>query len=213
MMLVLALGATANASTLWYNGDADGISSYVNQFDSNSRQILLNDFNVTGPGWTIQSVWSNNIWTNGAPSSTDATWQIRANMPTGTLIASGDSPATLTPTGFSPFGFTEYQVLVTGLNVALSPGTYWLAVYPDNSNGGEVGNDTTSGANAVGTPGGNNGNLFFTSDDANFFGAPLDTSAGVGGVVGISAPEPSSLVLLAAASTLLIGYRKRAGRE
>ena len=56
------------------------------------------------------------------------------------------------------------MVQVSGLSVFLSPGTYWLAVWPDDTNGGFAGNDTTIGANAVGTPSGNNGNLYYTNE-------------------------------------------------
>jgi hypothetical protein len=184
-------------NTLWYNGDANGNNAAVNQDNSVYDQTIYNDFNVTGAGWNVQSVWSNDIFVSGPPASTTATWQIRSNMPTGTLVAGGDAAATLTPTGFTVGGHIEYMVEVSGLNVLLAPGTYWLAVYADKTNGGMEYNDITSGANAVGTPPGNNGNLYASVDhNSTFFAAtdPLDTSAGVAGVAAV--PEVSSLTLL-----------------
>jgi hypothetical protein len=211
--LVLLLGGAvqAKAGTLWYNGDADGAVSYINQNNSSFQQILYNDFNVTGSGWVINSVWSNNIFTAGPPASTTAAWEIRMNMPTGTLVASGDALATLTPTGFTVFGSTEYQVLVSGLNVSLAPGTYWLAVYPDDTNGGFAGNDTTSGANAIGTPPGNNGNLYASFDGGATFGGPfpIDTSAGVAGFAGSAVPEPATITLLGVGIAAMFAYRLR----
>src|SRR4029077_10651237 len=81
------------------------------------------------------------------------------------LIASG---MTVTPvvtlTGRSGFGFTEFMVEVTGLNVHLAQGTYWLNVTPvDSLDGGRAFDSTTSGANCIGTPCGDNDDAFLDS--------------------------------------------------
>jgi hypothetical protein len=184
--LVSAVPVRAD-TVLWYNGDADGANSYTNQDNGQAQQVIYSQFNTLG-GWLVTRVWSNDIFSNGPPASTTASWEIRANMPTGALIASGDSPATLTPTGFTVNGLPEYTVQVSGLNVALTPGTYWLAVYPDNTNGGIASNDTTSGANAIGTPPGNGDTYLWkgsghpTPPGPSFSDANFNTSAGVGGL-------------------------------
>jgi hypothetical protein len=206
----------SRADTLWYNGDFDGVNSYINQNNAQFDQVLYNQFNVPAGGWVIGGVFSNDIFINGPPASTTATWEIRSGMNStgGTLVASGDAAATLTPTGFAPFGFPEQTVLVSGLNVSLAPGTYWLAVYPDDTNGGNAGIDTTSGANAIGTPAGT-GDVFFTTNQANFgdlgsFG--FDGSAGVVGTATTSAvPEPATLTLLGIgiAGMAGFGWRRR----
>jgi hypothetical protein len=192
--LVLAGATQVRADTvLWYNGDADGVSSFFNDVNGvNGPQVLYNQFNATG-NWVIDRVWSNNIFTNGPPALTTASWQIYTNVSTttGDLVASGDGLATLTPTGFVVSGLPEYKVEVSGLNVALAPGSYWLAVWPDNTNGGDAANDTTSGANGVGTPTGSAGNTYASfSNPAGppFFGPQgFGTSAGVAGSL---APVP-----------------------
>ena len=63
----------------------------------------------------------------------------------------------------------EYTIQVTGLNVNLGPGTYWLNVCPIDSGTGRSFNSTTVGANAIGQPPGNDVNSFF---DSTFFGMP-----------------------------------------
>src|SRR5206468_11918145 len=126
---------------------------------------------------------------------TGATWEIRQGVSEGnggTLIGSGMTMTpVVAPTGRSGFGFTEYMVEVIGLNVNLPPGTYWLNVTPIGDLTGRSFDSTTSGANCVGTPCGNNMNAFWNS---NFFGAnftstsnagqPTDFSMGVIGSIG-----------------------------
>src|SRR5436190_21937860 len=53
-MYLCFVGATcARADTvLWYNGDTNGVSSYVNQDNGQFSQVLYNDFDVTG-NWVI----------------------------------------------------------------------------------------------------------------------------------------------------------------
>jgi len=46
-------------------------------------------------------------------------------------ICSGTGAPTLTPTGRSGFGLTEYTILVTGVNCpTIEAGTYWMTVLP-----------------------------------------------------------------------------------
>jgi GDP-mannose 4,6 dehydratase len=62
-----------------------------------------------------------------------AFWSINEDVFAGnarTVVDSGTSPATSTPTGRAAFELTEYTVQVTGLSVTLTPGTYWLSVVP-----------------------------------------------------------------------------------
>jgi hypothetical protein len=198
--------------TLWYNGDADGVNSYINQNNAQAQQILYNQFNVTAPGWTVQSAWSNQIFVNGPPASTTATWEIRSGMDGagGSVVASGDAAATLTPTGFTVMGLTEYMVQVSGLSVTLAPGTYWLTVYPDDSNGDQTGSDSTSGANGIGSPTGT-GDVWFTTDQTNWtdVGPSFNTSMGVSGAQLGAVPEPSTLAVALLGGLGMISYSWR----
>ena len=191
---------------LWYNGDFNGVNGLGNEdndsLGAGNFASVYDDFDVpSGPGWTVTSVFSDNLENTNV---TGASWEIRQGVSSGnggTLIASG---MTMTPvvtaTGRSGFGFTEFMIEVTGLNVSLPPGTYWLNVTPigDGVTGRSF-DSNTSGANCVGTPCGNNLNSFWNS---NFFGAnfedtgtagdPSDFSMGVNGIAGCpGSPTPT----------------------
>jgi hypothetical protein len=165
---------------------------------------VYDNFVVTNPaGWDIAAVFSDDL---SSTVITGASWEIRSGVSSGnggTLVASGSTlTPTVTPTGRSGFGFTEYQVKVTGLNVHLpqlpAGQFYWLNVTVIGNGTGRAFDSDTSGLNAVGTPPGNDMNAFFNSTDfaANFLPTsdptidqPSDFSMGVlgtfpGGPVG-----------------------------
>jgi hypothetical protein len=148
------------------------------------------DFDVTDAfGWKVTGLFSNNFTTLpfGLISTFQANWEIRSGVSAyngGTLIASGTSPVTVTPTGRSVIDnsilYTEYTFLVSGLNVVLPFGTYHMNVAPivpeaiTTSYGSQflLFNSTTDGANAVGIPAGDNGNDFVVIGDpipTNYF--------------------------------------------
>src|SRR6266513_920203 len=92
---------------------------------------VYDDFIVPSPGWSVTSVFSDNLANTNV---TGALWEIRQGVSEGnggTLIASGMTMTpVVTPTGRSGFGFLEYMIEVIGLNVSLPPGIYWLNVTP-----------------------------------------------------------------------------------
>jgi len=201
------------ANPLWYNGDFDGVNGLSNEINSSiSQSNVYDNFNVTG-NWTITSLFSNNLMNFTAST---AVWEIRTGVSAGnggTLVASGTSAATQTATGLSGFGYEVYKIEVSGLNINLGPGTYWLTVAPEDAGGGRSFIATTSGANAIGTPAGNDGNAFFNS---TFFGANFaptqnyisgssDFSMGVNG----SVPEPATLALLGLGIAGMAYHRRR----
>ena len=196
------------AGTLWYNGDFDGRNGLANEINTQVTQSnIYDDFIVpAGQTWVVNSVWSDDLMSTTVSS---AEWEIRSGVSAGnggTLIASGTNAATQVATGRSGFGFTEYQVTVSGLTgITLGPGKYWLTVAPVDSGSGRSFNSTTSGANCVGMPCGNDGDSFWNS---SFFGenfGPTTDGLGAGtwdfsmGIAGSlktnGVPEPGSLGL------------------
>jgi hypothetical protein len=207
-------------STLWYNGDFDGVNGLSNERNTVVTQAgVYDDFNVpSGQMWNVTGLFSNDL---ANTVITGADWEIRQGISegnAGTLIASGTtSTPVVTLTGRSGFGYLEYNVLANGLNLTLGPGTYFVNVtVVGNGNFGtnRAFNSTTSGANCIGTPCGNNMNAFFNS---TFFGAFFTSTANEGlpndfsnGVVGTVVPEPATVALLTCGlGALVVAVRRR----
>jgi hypothetical protein len=229
------------ASTLWYNGDLDNRDAFTNQTSTSATgvdSLVYDDFIVpAGQKWTITSAWSNDVknpfFTIATP--TQVAWQIHSGMSAGnagTVVASGiatGSNVTVAADGtsavFAPFSATQDTITAKGLSVVLTAGTYYLSVAPV-TNGGTDGAwniSTTSGLNAIGNPKGNDGNSYDESiaygnnytpssitESYLDEGSTWDYSMGVAGTF-IVTPEPSSMVLMLAASLGLpaLGFRRR----
>jgi hypothetical protein len=191
------------SSTLWYNGDYNVVNALANEENTalgdGQYARVYDDFNVTGGGWTITSVFSHNLENT---TVIGATWEIRQGISEGnggTLIASGITMTPVVTLFECNFQICEYMIEVKGLNVSLAEGHYWLNVTPIGDLTGRSFDSNTSGANCVGTPCGNNQNAFFNS---NFFGAnftstsnegqPTDFSMGVIGTVSSGTPTPTA---------------------
>lgn len=188
-------------------GAADEITSNRGYFRA------YDDFNVTAPAWHVTRIWCNNDMK--ITGVTQASWEIRTGMAPGvggTILASGIGAATQNPTGRVNVA-PEYSISVSGLDLNLPAGTYWLNVTPfvgsDPGTGGYLNSYTsfTTGANAVGTPAGNNANglLDWTDSYAPFMSVGWDLSMGVAGTV---VPEPSTACLV----LMGIGFAERLRR-
>ena len=92
-----------------------------------------------GQTWKVTGLFTNNLSSYGvldqAPLVPEAAayWSINQGVEpgvAGTVVASGISPATSTPTGRGAFSLIEYTVQVTGLSINLTAGSYWMIVVP-----------------------------------------------------------------------------------
>lgn len=230
--MMVALVTPAHSEVLWYNGDIDYYNGLLNTTNSYwPLASVYDNFTVGGGGWTVNYVWSNNVMDYF--NVTQAMWEIRSGVSHengGTLVAGGTGTATQTPTGRSGFQYNEYTIMVSGLNVHLDPGTYWLTVIPVGHGnyyeypigGGTSFIPTTSGTNSVNAPG-DNGNSYFNMPDypynndfdpigseAYSYFTHRDFSMGIGSDGGGSAvPEPATMALFGIGSAALAFMRKR----
>lgn len=228
--LAVALAvAPASAGVLFYGGDFNPSSAnptpdaLANEQDLLvSQSAVYTPFVVGGSGWDVTGLFTDNIMSITALS---AYWEIRSGVSEGnggTLLFSGTSTPTVTDTGLSGWDYEDYQVEVTGLNIYLSPGDYWLSVVPiclDSNNSACANrsfNANTDGTNAIGTPEPLDLSYFnssyFSDDFVNALGYGADLIEFSSGVLGDPAgavPEPGSMALIGGGLLLLAGIRRR----
>ncbi len=226
LFLASYAGAQCVAPCLFYAGDfdpnnpnADGLYNENDALDFGSPYgaATYENFVVSGAGWNVTGLYTNNL-SKLAPAS--GYWEIREGVSEGNrgmLIGSGTASGgnfTQTPSGRIGFGFTEYTDLASGLNLYLAPGTYWLAVVPqDTENVNHSYNSNTFGINQVGSSYLNE--QFFNAGflGANFTNAnnegPNTFQAFSAGVVGTVVPEPSSLIMLGSGLVAAAGVVRR----
>jgi len=122
---------------LYYSGDFDPNDANANGL-ANEKDALVttgaSQYTPVTPNvtWQVSGLLINTL---SGLTPTNATWEIRTGVSEGnggTLVASGSTAVTQTPTGRSAFGFTEYTDSI-GLSpaVVLNAGTtYWINVTP-----------------------------------------------------------------------------------
>lgn len=203
---------TFNLPCLFYGGDLDLNDPNANALANENDAIVggnpygaatYQNFTVIGGGFGLTGLFTNNL-SQLTPSS--GYWEIRSGVSEGnggSLIASGtESGANFrhTATGRGIFGYTEYTDAVRFTNqVSLTDGTYWFAVVPVCTTcAGRSFNSNTDGLNGIGTT--LSGQQYFNSP---FFNADFTNANNEGtfdvfssGVLGVPAPEPSSMILL-----------------
>jgi hypothetical protein len=238
---LLAASPARAAGTLWYNGDYDDDDASTNESDVAindppsyflETSLVYDDFIVpTGQVWTLTSMATNDQMAYVALPTT-ATWEIRSGMSAGnggTLLYNGDTTATATLTHAADgnnYIDPEYNISAAVTGVVLTAGTYWMAVAPDDVSGGTgfFGDqsfiETTSGANAIGNPPGNDGLSFINNNLPAGNGGEVfavaddpDYSASVSGMA-VVVPEPAGWPMLAAglAGALCLVRRRSAAR-
>ncbi len=242
LVVLMIVAYPVSASILWYNGDFNGSGSSMSnhhKYESygggsyfQSDSLVYDDFIVPAGGWTITSVWSNNFFTDEV-SVSSATFEIRSGVSAGdggTVVASGSANPQMSTTGrISSNGLVEYEVRISGLNINLTPGTYWLSVCPTIQSGDVYSyNSATSGSHSFGQPQGNNGNSYWYvfehygyggeytrnfEDVSAYLDETTDYSMGVEGEGGNPVPIPGAVWLLGSGLLGLVAVRRKRDRR
>jgi hypothetical protein len=136
---------------LYYSGDFDVSGSNPNGLTNENDTIvslsqIFTPFSVpAGHTWQVSGLLANVLTSQSAASSTTGThlpkkagwsiWRGTSAGIAGTLLFAGANGATLSKTGRSGFGMTEYTVHVTlPAPITLGPGTYFLNLMPQCTN-------------------------------------------------------------------------------
>ena len=222
-LLVVVVTGAGRADTLWYNGDFDqslplkGLLNIKNTGAASLNARVYDDFEVSGSGWNVTDVYANVLaQTQDTALFLGAEYEIRSGVSTGkggTLVPNvTGTTATYVPTTRTYGSSYEYTIRISGLNLSLVEGTYWLMVRPVTDEL-ETYVTATSGAYAVGNPAGPNGNSFSTNTPDSFFSLVEGTADFSMGIEGTSSvvPAPSAFVGLVGMGLmgLLVGLRRR----
>jgi len=207
-LCLLLAAVPAAAQVLYDNGPINGTTdAWTINFGfvlANSFE-LLNDSTVGG--------FNFGAWEFAGDRLTSVDWFISAYPVSGTTYGSGTASGSNLKDSFisvNQYGYDIDEITVTGLNVNLNSGTYWLnlqnAVVPS---GDPVYWDENSGLGCGG-------------DDGHGGGCPsIASSGGVGsdpseaftidGTGGGTTPEPGSFLLMASGVLALAGALRRKG--
>lgn len=125
---------------VYYGGDIDPNDPEENGL-SNENTLFIQcswtytEVNVPVPT-KISAAFTNNLQTYGIVDPKTANWDFRVGVSEGnggTDIGNGATPALLTTTGRSAFGYDEYELL-TRISLSLPTGNVWFDVQPNCTN-------------------------------------------------------------------------------
>lgn len=131
---------------LFYGGDINTSAANAQAFANENTQPSVGLSATTYPAlhqaagtrWAVTGLATNNMSNNGGIlDPKQATWSISKGVSSGnpgTTIASGTAAATVSATGRSAFGLTEYTVSVSFPAVHLNGGNFWISVVPQCTN-------------------------------------------------------------------------------
>jgi hypothetical protein len=174
-------GSRANSNTNFYGGDFDGRNGLADENNTTvSDAKVFDDIHFRG-AWDNACVFGRYLMTT-ATAAVDVTilgpgeaqaGQVNGGLPV--AYAATNVPVTsVAPTGFSGFGYTEYQVTSCLISIPPLQGHYYLSVQPVGDGTGRAFMSTTSGANGRGSPIANGDSWFSSSYFGITFGKASD---------------------------------------
>lgn len=208
--LVVLLCSLASASNcfgggLFYGGDWNAPHGMAHGFEFNDSDRIWDDFDIGPGGARIEAAFGDHAYGPSTTLPLEARVDIRRGCAPGNpgeILLAGQFSCSLTPTGRVQSQITEYRVRVSGLDIQLPEGRYWLNVWP-GTYGGAL--SATQGSNAVGSPIMNynafHQSYFWTQNQFLPMTGIYDNFSY--GVEGTPVPEPAGILLFACLIPLL----------
>lgn len=224
-LLLVCIAAPAQAFILWEQLPVFGLTAYIDQEfpdDQEFSTYQVHDVTVGAGGWVVTSL--STFFTAGNPNWPMGSVTARLNVfsKSGSLPAPGDDPmlGVVHSAVISQVDPLVNLLTVTGLDIALGPGSYWFGLTPNiqfNGPGQEfhlVSTPPVGDFTAIRNPGGGfQWGTGWTGYESLFRGTPGDGAIRIEGRMGEGpvVPEPCSLALLSmgfTAGVVLIQRRK-----
>lgn len=219
VIALAVLGACAQAQTIFYGGDFNGINGHASQVGGTTFEDVrsYDDFTLT-EATDITGVFGNFLHV-GSIGSSSLYWEIRQGVAEGfggsVVHAATVSPATVTDLGNTFLSYNQFLFESSVTPFTLGPGTYYLTVAVQGGADAAYLCDT-DGANGVGSPLDNNHAFvdawdpFASSHYINWQEEERDFSMGLNGAAAV--PEPASMVALGLGAAALLKRRRQAKR-
>lgn len=228
LFLIAVLGAASPAMADWYSGDpylpATAWPQYTENLSNAVQELALTYDNLNwvpgAGGGVVDKVGGHfhSFGTIGGAVIDTAYWEIRTGMSHnvgGTLVTSGSGTVTSFATSFTQGGWPVWGVSVDVPNFTLPAGSYWfglaIGTTSTDPNATSWFVASTSGANGVGGPLGDDLSIYFQSINSGAIVTWNYTESAIinPGLTGFDpsyfireVPEPSSLLLASAAAGL-----------
>ena len=224
------------ASADWYSGDPYAANTAWPQYTDNlsdayqNRAMTFDNFTwVPGTGAGVIDRVGGHFHSFGPDNSTmydTAYWEIRTGLAhnvAGTLIASGSGIVTGSATSFTQGGAAVWRTDVDVPDFALPAGNYWFGLAIGVSSGPPYGAfvASTSGANGIGGPLGDDVSIYYQINgatvswnyvDSYTVNAPTVTTGFDPSYYITEVPEPASLGCIACAGLLAARRVRRTTR-
>jgi hypothetical protein len=205
MILCLLLAVPASAQVLYDNGPINGT---VDGWTINFGYTVSDTFAIAGNSTATGMAFG--VWEFPGDVMTSVQWSITSGENSGTVFGSGTAIGSNLTDKFistNQFGYNIDSITVSGLNVGLTGGTYWLNLQNAvNSSGDPVFWDENSGQGCGGDNGNGGGCPSLASE--NTIGTIPSEDFTINGGTG-STPEPSSFMLFASGAIGLLGILRR----